>query len=212
MNYAPRGGVNGSDSDYADDEGDGDDDDDDRGHDHVHADAEKNADHDHPSCGLAYSQESHHQARPKGHGASCVRSTLPPHRRQESFQRHVRSRARQRHRAFLSGLRYHPAVCLGPLIHAPREPGDSEMVCIVAARPDGHFIVSVYTAIQSSNKLSEVSDLLIFPVSRDALALTGWHPCCSNGANVIRLSYRRVTSVRRIPCVRLEREVVRSRL
>lgn len=158
MNCAPRGAVNDSDSDYVHRDGG---DDDGRGRDRDH-DHEKNAYHDHPSYGLAYFQESHHRARPKGHDASCVRSTLPPHRRQESFRRHVRSQARHRHRACLNDLRYHVAVYLGPLIHAPRVLADSATVCIVAAaRPDGHFIVSVYTGIPSSNKP--------FPITRQPL-------------------------------------------
>lgn len=58
----------------------------------------------------------------------------------------------------------------------------------------------------------EAHHSLVPQILRHFLVLTGRDPCWGNGPLVIRLSYRRVTSVRCISLVRVRREVVRARL
>lgn len=53
---------------------------------------------------------------------------------------------------------------------------------------------------------------LVPQILRDFLVLPSRRPCSSNGTKVIRLSYRRITSIRCISLVRLGRQMVRPRL
>lgn len=70
----------------------------------------------------------------------------------------------------------------------------------------------VHVSCTEYTSTREDHNLLVPQILGDFLALTSRHPCSSNRSKVIRLSYRRVASVRCISLVRFRREVVRTRL